>query len=265
MRDSEFAKKSLGQNFLKNEKVLLEMCRAGAVGPEDTVLEIGPGRGALTKVLLETGARVIAVEKDDRLIGELETLFAPFRAQGKFTLLHTDVLNFFPQDAGLVQGRYKVIANIPYYITGAIIEKFLTEEHPPSCMVCMVQKEVAERIVAHDGKESLLSVSVKLFGIPRKVMTVTRGNFVPMPDVDSAVIAITEIAKTNLVTVSEQKFFEVVKTCFASKRKQIATTLKEKYGFDRSSRALIATSIDGMRRPETLSVNEWVALTRALD
>jgi 16S rRNA (adenine1518-N6/adenine1519-N6)-dimethyltransferase len=264
MRDSEFAKKSLGQNFLKNEKVLLDMCVAGEVTSGDTVLEIGPGRGVLTQVLLEKGARVIAVEKDDRLISELETRFAPFIAEGRFVLRHADVLEFFPQDVGLAAGQYKVIANIPYYITGAIIEKFLTEERAPSCMVCMVQKEVAERIVARDGKESLLSISVKLFGTPHKIMNVSRGNFVPIPEVDSAVIVIKQITRSRLAAVSEQKFFEVVKTCFASKRKQIATTLKEKYGFDLASRALVNTSIDGMRRPETLSVEEWVALTRAL-
>ena len=264
MRDSEFAKKSLGQNFLKNEKVLLNMCAAGEVCSGDTVLEIGPGRGALTQVLLEKGARVIAVEKDDRLINELETRFASFIQEGKFELRHADVLEFFPQDAGLVAGQYKVIANIPYYITGAIIEKFLTEERVPSCMVCMVQKEVAERIVARDGKESLLSISVKLFGTPYKIINVARGNFVPMPEVDSAVIAIKQITRSRLATISEQKFFEVVKTCFASKRKQIATTLKEKYGFDLASRALIKTTIDGMRRPETLSVDEWIKLAQAL-
>src|SRR3990167_5903415 len=169
------AKKSLGQHFLKSERALRTMVEAGKVTKEDTVLEIGPGRGVLTEKLLAVGCQVIAVEKDDGLFELLEQKFAKEIASSKLTLIHDDILNF-----KLKIENYKLVANIPYNITGAILKKILETDYQPETMVLLVQKEVAERIVGKRGsrastKESILSISVKAYGIPRYVETVKAG------------------------------------------------------------------------------------------
>ncbi len=160
------AKKSLGQNFLKSKRALSEIISAGEVNHDDLVLEIGPGQGALTEKILETGAKVIAVEKDDRLISLLNEKFIKETNSGQFTLIHGDILDL--DLAFLKNSEFKLIANIPYYITGLIFRKFLEGNIQPSKIVIMVQKEIADRIIARDGKESLLSISVKAYGQPKK-------------------------------------------------------------------------------------------------
>ena len=168
------AKKSLGQNFLNSDGALDAIIKAGRVTKGDKVLEIGPGKGALTKRLLDAGANVIAIEKDDRLIPILEDLFAKEIKTKKLTLIHGDVLKFDPLLNELKTKEYKLIANIPYYITGEITRKFLSGNFQPSVIVVLVQKEVAERITTStqgatkikEGKESILSISVKAYDIP---------------------------------------------------------------------------------------------------
>ena len=162
------AKKSLGQNFLKSKTALLAMIKAGEIISDDIVLEIGPGQGALTEKILETGAKVIAVEKDDRLIEVLDEKFAESVKNSQFTLIHGDILELDLNKMGLKNGNFKLIANIPYYITGLIFRKFLSGDIQPKKLVIMVQKEIADRIVARDGKESLLSLSVKAYGDVKK-------------------------------------------------------------------------------------------------
>ncbi len=179
------AKKSLGQNFLKSKTALLAMVKAGEITKKDLVLEIGPGQGALTEKLLETGAKVIAVEKDDRLIEVLEEKFANESASGQFRLVHGDILDVDLNSLNLAPYTFKLIANIPYYITGLIFRKFLEEGPQPEKIVILVQKEIADRIVARDGKESLLSISIKVYGLPKKIMKVEKENFSPKPKVDS--------------------------------------------------------------------------------
>ena len=189
------AKKSLGQNFLKSKKALFAMIEAGKVSAGDIVLEIGPGQGALTEKLLETGADVIAIEKDDRLIAILEEKFAEAIQDGALRLVHADVLEEDIAALGLKNNKYKLIANIPYYITGQIFRKFLSGNIQPSKLVMMVQKEIADRIIARDGKESLLSLSVKAYGTPKKIMKVEKENFSPQPKVDSAILLVDNISK----------------------------------------------------------------------
>ena len=213
------AKKSLGQNFLKSEPALNMMCEAGEVSDKDTVLEIGPGKGALTKKLLEKAKRVIAVEKDHELFEFLQEKFVDEIKNGKLELINGDILEFDPTTYYLLlTTSYKLIANIPYNITGAIFKKFLSSSFQPEKMVLLVQKEVADRVVARapgnkksGGKESILSLSVKAYGDPKYIMKVHKRFFSPSPKVDSAIISISNISKNNFKTGKEEElFFDVV-------------------------------------------------------
>ncbi len=157
------AKKALGQHFLTSKKIVSEIASVAELTRDDTVLEVGPGKGVLTRALLETGAHVVAVEKDRDLV---ETLSHPFASEidsKQLTIVQGDVLTFEPAAYGLKEHAYKLVANIPYYITGEIMRRFLSGGSQPERMVLLVQKEVAERVVARDTKESILSMSVKLY------------------------------------------------------------------------------------------------------
>ena len=250
------AKKSLGQNFLKSKKALTRICEAGELSSGDIVLEIGPGKGALTEKLLEKGAQVIAIEKDDSLIPFLQEKFTNEIKSGQFILLNQDVLDFnIPKNIK----KYKLIANIPYNITGAIFKKFLEEEKQPEKMVLLVQKEVAERIIAKDGKESILSISVKIYGLPKYIMTVGKKFFSPSPKVDSAVILISDISKNTFNgNISEKKFFEILKAGFAHKRKLVLSnltkTFKQKDEFEIIFNKL---KINKNSRAENLTAQNW--------
>lgn len=220
------AKKSLGQNFLNSAIIVEKIVEVGEVKPTETILEAGPGRGVLTELLLKKAMRVVAVEKDDELIGFLNKKFAFEISSGKFELVHKDILEFNPEKHGLENGKYKIIANIPYYITGIFLKKFLSGVIQPSKMVLMVQKEVAERIVAKNKKESILSLSVKVYGMPKYIQVVKACYFSPQPKVDSAIISIENISKSFFDDVSEKDFFDLIKTSFAGKRKILKNNLK---------------------------------------
>lgn len=251
-----FAKKSLGQNFLISSAPIRKMIEECNVSNKDTVLEIGPGKGILTRALLETGSKVIAVEKDDSLIPVLQATFPKEIISGQLKLIHGDVLELNIEN--ILNSPYKLIANIPYYITGEIIRKFLESNFQPTCMALLVQKEVAERIVAKDGKESILSISVKVYGEPKYGGTVKRGLFRPIPNVDSAVLIINNISKDFFKDISEGKFFEIVKKGFSQKRKQLKGTLGEIISIEKIEEAID----DATRRPETLSKEEWLKLAK---
>jgi len=252
------AKKSLGQNFLNSDGALDAIIKAGRVVKGDTVLEIGPGKGALTKRLLNAGANVIAIEKDDRLIPVLEELFVKEIKSKQLILIHGDILEFNPSIYGLQTTDYKLIANIPYYITGEITRKFLSRDFQPSLMVVLVQKEVAERIISKDKKESILSISVKTYGEPKYIQTVKAGCFFPPPKVDSAILLIDNISKKNFKnTQQEQKFFEIVKTGFAHKRKTLSSNLKKLIPKEK----LASIGIKENERAENISLKQWLELT----
>lgn len=254
--DKLIAKKSLGQNFLNSDGALSAIILAGKVKKGDVVLEIGPGKGSLTKELLKTGAKVVAVEKDDRLIPILEELFAREIKSGKFTLIHKDILEVNLEEYSLKVGGYKLIANIPYYITGEITRKFLSGNFQPSLIVILVQKEVAERIVVKDGKESILSISIKAYGEPKYIQTVKAGSFFPPPKVDSAILLIDNISKNNFKKVNEQKFFEIMKAGFAHKRKTISSNLKTFV----TKEKLAELGINEKERAERLSMKQWLEI-----
>ncbi len=250
-----FAKKSLGQNFLRSKTALAKIIGAGDLKPDDVVLEVGPGDGVLTLELLARAGKVTSVEKDNRLIPVLRQKFSAEISSGKLDLIHGDILDFSPSSHNLKAASYKLIANIPYYITGQLIRKFLESEHQPSRMVLLLQKEVAERVVARDGKESLLSLSVKAYGTARIIAPVPAGSFVPAPKVDSAILAITDISKKFFGPVSEEKFFGILKTGFAHKRKKLAGNLKNSYSYIENT--LKNLGIEQNARPENLSLSDW--------
>ena len=254
------AKKSLGQHFLKSKRAISKIIQAAELGAGDVVLEIGPGRGALTKALLETGARVIAVEKDSDMIEVLEQLFADEIESGRLLLIRDDILTFDPTAHGLQQGKYKLIANIPYYITGEIIRRFLSEVVQPERVVVLVQKEVATRIVVRDGKESILSLSVKAYGTPKLVMTVPARNFAPAPKVDSAILSITNISHERLSSEKEERFFTIIKQAFSQKRKQLAGTIPPLVSKEILIEFLTQQKLPVTARPEELSFEDWMKL-----
>ncbi|MFA5652002.1 MAG: 16S rRNA (adenine(1518)-N(6)/adenine(1519)-N(6))-dimethyltransferase RsmA [Candidatus Paceibacterota bacterium] len=256
------AKKSLGQNFLKSKLALLAMIKAGEITNKDTVLEIGPGQGALTEKLLETGGKVIAVEKDDRLIEFLNEKFANEKKKGQFKLIHDDILELDLDTIGLKNGNFKLIANIPYYITGLIFRKFLEGNIQPSKLVIMVQKEIADRIIARDEKESLLSLSVKAYGMAKKIMKVEKENFSPAPKVDSAILLVDNISKVFFEEIDEKSFFEVIKTGFAHKRKMLIANLKEKFGKNDLQKIFQDLKISEKTRSEDLKLENWKELIK---
>lgn len=259
------AKKSLGQNFLKSKKALADIVQAARITPGDTVLEVGPGKGALTGALLAAGAHVIAIEKDRELIPLLKESFTEAIHTKQLELIDGDIVEFEPADHPLLKKTYKLVANIPYYITGLLFRKFLESAHQPEVMVFLVQKEVAERIVARDGKESILSISVKAYGTPKYIGKVGKEYFSPAPSVDSAIIAVYDISKQKLNGIPEKAFFDLLHAGFAHKRKKLAGNLKEGApGYDKEtiSTAFSACSIDPDARAEELSVEQWICLAQ---
>lgn len=260
------AKKSMGQNFLKSAEALRKMCEAGEVNDRDTIVEIGPGKGALTEKLLERAQKVIAVEKDRDLIDILSEKFEEEIKNGKLLLLNDNILYFEPSKYGLKEGGYKVIANIPYNITGAIIKRFLSEVTKPSIMTLLVQKEVAERIVARDNKESILSLSVKAYGTPRYIMKVHKRFFSPAPKVDSAIISINNISNSYLKDKNiEDSFFRIIKAAFAHKRKVLRKNLEEiEKDSKKIDEVMVKLDIDPKSRAEDVKFDKWIAINNYL-
>ncbi len=256
-------KKSLGQHFLNNTRVPELMAEAGNVQKGDTVLEIGPGTGALTRELLTRGAYVIAFEADIRAIEVLKSTFAQEIVRNNLTIVHGDVREIDLLALGLQNNSFKIVANIPYYLSGFLFRTFLEHEIQPSNLVFLVQREVAERI-ARDKKESLLSLSIKVFGDPKYIKTIGKGNFTPPPKIDSAIIAISNISKTRLDGVSQKFFFEILHQGFKSKRKQLLGNLADRY--DRTSLVEIFSSLglSAKIRGEDLSFSLWIQLCHKL-
>lgn len=218
------AKKHLGQHFLISDGVLKHIIEGGRVSQKDTVLEIGPGQGALTEHLLETGATVIAIEKDHELIPYLNMKFESYIRSGKLVLHEGDALSF---DYRLIEvDSYKVIANIPYYITGALFRTLFSLKTFPELVLLMIQKEVAER-VTQDNKENKLSLSLKCYGTTVYLETVPAAYFKPAPKVDSALLLIKDISRDffEVNSFTEKQWFEIINKSFAQKRKTLLNNL----------------------------------------
>jgi 16S rRNA (adenine1518-N6/adenine1519-N6)-dimethyltransferase len=256
-------KKSLGQNFLTSKTIAKSIALAGKPNPDETIIEIGPGEGFLTEELLKICNKIVVIEKDHRLIPILNEKFKNDISKGKLTVIEEDILDFDIEKNG-IDIKYRIIANIPYYITGQIIRKFLEANKKPISMTLLLQKEVAERILARDGKESLLSLSVKIFGKPSIVRTVGRGAFNPVPNVDSAVLNIEEISNKKLDGVDQDDFFKVIHAGFAHKRKQLLPNLSNLFNKDMVSQALIDLKINPKIRAEDVKLDDWIKITKKI-
>lgn len=249
----------LGQHFLVGQWAAAKLAEVVGVRPGETILEIGPGKGALTKELLRTGARVLAVEKDRSLVEHLRKTFAQEIASGYLDLVEQDIRGFDPRHSKLDARSYCVAANIPYYISGEIIRKFLTANPQPRAIALLVQNEVANRIVARDAKESILSISVKSFGAPKIIAKVSRGNFAPPPSVDSAILLIGNVSRVFFEGIDESSFFEIVRAGFSSKRKFLLRNL-EKFGFTKPE--FETCGVGERARAEDVPLEKWKCLAR---
>jgi len=253
-------KKSLGQNFLVNPALLERIVQAAGVGADDTVMEVGPGAGTLTYPLARAARRVVAVELDPQMVGLLgETLSDCPNVE----IVHADILKL-DLDAALGDAPYKVVANLPYYITSAVIRRFLDRARPPATMVLMVQHEVAQRIMAKPGDLSLLAVSVQFYAEPSPVLKLPAGAFYPAPNVDSAVIRLD--VRPSRPVVNVETFFRVAHAGFGQKRKTLRNSLATGLELSgaQSETLLARAGIDPQRRAQTLTIDEWVRLANAL-
>lgn len=243
------AKKSLGQNFLVNPGVLDKVVKAAELDKDDIAIEVGPGTGVLTEKLSEKVRRVISVEKDRRLIEGLENKFAGSNVE----IVEADVLKFNPGSYPLMAGGYKIIGNIPYYITSHLLKTIFEKWPRPELVVLMVQKEVAQRIVTKPPHMNLLALSVQFYAEPKIISYVSRGSFRPIPKVDSAIILLTSKIKTADEKQKEQ-FFKIIKRAFAGKRKQLKNTV----GLELLNKA----GIKPESRPEELTLEDWLKLSK---
>jgi 16S rRNA (adenine1518-N6/adenine1519-N6)-dimethyltransferase len=253
-------KKSLGQNFLHDPNVLEKIVASAELSPDDTVLEIGAGTGTLTEVLARRSKRVIAVEMDERLRPILETRLGPYP---NVTVIYQDILTT-DVPALMGEGEYVVVANVPYYITSAILRHLLETARRPRRLVLTMQLEVAERLIAKPGDMSVLSVSAQFYAQTRVVTRLKPGTFWPHPEVDSAVVRMETYRVPPVDVPDVTTFFRVVKAGFSQKRKQLKNSLASGLGIETTGAVhlLESAEIDPRRRPETLTLEEWAALTR---
>lgn len=252
------AKQQLGQNFLMHGATARRIAGSLALPKGSRVFEIGPGTGMLTRALLDEGLVVTAIETDRELMSGLEEAFSDDISKKSLTLIQGDIRTF---DLSVLQQPYHVIANIPYYITGEILRLLLTAKHKPSHMALLVQKEVAVR-VARAEKESLLSLSVKAYGLPSIAFSVPRGAFRPAPKVDSAVLLIKSIA-SDFSTVEEEKtFFEILHAGFGQKRKRLGKNLEALFAREDIERVFSELSLSPNTRSEDVPLSTWLSLAR---
>jgi 16S rRNA (adenine1518-N6/adenine1519-N6)-dimethyltransferase len=260
------ARKGLGQHFLIDGEVLKLITAAAELTPADVVVEVGPGLGILTRELARQAGQVIAIELDNKLASLLEQTLASFK---NVTIINEDVLKIKPEallKEQKVRLPYKVVANLPYYITSPVLRHFLEASAKPQMMLVMVQKEVAEAIVAKPGEMSLLSVSIQFYGEPRIISSVPAQSFYPAPEVDSAVLRI-DLYPRPAVAVDEESFFELVRAGFTAPRKQIANSLAQGLGLPKAEvlPLLGRANIASQRRAETLTLEEWAQLWRVFE
>lgn len=256
------AKKSLGQNFLVDRRIVSRILAAAELSPNDAVLEIGPGRGILTRPLSERAASLTTIELDNALAAALA---AEFASQSHVHIVHADarevdIPSLVPQDT-----PYKLVANLPYYAAQPIIRRFLEAKHKPILMVVMVQREVARNMTAAPGAMSLLSVATQLYGKPRIVASVPPRAFRPAPKVTSAIVRIDVFPKPALPVESIDAFFTLARAGFSAPRKQIHNCLQQGLSISRAeAEAMLSDAlIDPRRRPQTLSLDDWGSLYAA--
>ena len=252
------AHKGLGQNFLQDPLALEGIVAASQIQPTDIVLEIGPGLGSLTRYLAAAAKEVIAVELDGNLIPPLKAVLAPYE---NINVIHGDILKLSPENL-ISEDNYLVVANIPYYITSAVIRHLLESKSRPRRIVLTIQKEVAQRICAKPGDMSLLALSVQVYGAPRLAAQIPAEAFFPAPKVDSAVLIIDIYPSPKVKEELLGKFFKLVKAGFSQKRKTLRNSLSSGLHISPTGAVelLNRTNIDPQRRAETLSIEEWERL-----
>ena len=264
--------KHLGQNFLTDKKVVKKIIKTADLKSTDTVLEIGPGLGALTKELVKKVKQVIVCEKDPKMCQILKQTLKDFK---NIEIINGDILKFqIPNYKLQINSKsktqnYKIVANLPFYITAPIIRKFLETKFPPKEMVLLVQKEVAQRICQKPGRMNLLAISVQLYAKPEIISYVSKKSFWPQPKVDSAIIKIVPRKKYN---VNKDLFFKVVKAGFSHPRKQLVNNLLAlslpnglKLNKQEFSSLLLKTNIQPSQRAETLTIDDWIRLTKTVN
>ncbi len=266
-------KQKLGQHFLVDPVILDRIVEVAELTPDDLVLEIGAGTGELTKRLAQKAGHVIAVELDQQMIPILEETLSGYH---NLTLIQGDILTFDPAELvseaptsfSIPDEAYKVVANLPYYITSAVLRHLLEALHKPKRIVVTVQREVAERIVAEPGEMSTLSVSVQFYGDPEISFRIKPGSFYPAPNVESAVVRIDLHNELPIPKEEIDRFFRVVRAGFSQRRKQIHNALSAGLGRKATKQEVIdrlqETNIDSRRRAQTLTINEWIEITQAL-
>lgn len=287
--------KIMGQNFLINQKILAKIMETAELSEKDIVLEVGPGIGTLTQSLAQKAKRVIAIEKDKIMVEIIQETFKNYR---NIEIIQDNALKFEPKSRKLKNKRYKIVANIPYYLTSPLIRKFLEEKSQPSEMVLMVQKEVAQRICSKPPKMSLLAVSVQFYAEPEIISYVSRESFWPKPKVDSAIIKIIPKSKnlnpkqermteTQNSKINTEIFFKIVKAGFSQPRKQLrnnllkmlmedkreiypvksaasdAAVFRKAEQFNRVNLWLLKSGVNPEQRAETLTTNDWVNLLKS--
>lgn len=260
-----YARKSLGQHFLKCRWVSETMIKAAELSQDDTVLEIGPGRGALTRALAKHAKLVMAVEKDELLARRLSLEFKS-EAVGNVAVIPADILRLKLSDILPGPASYKVVANIPYYLTARILRLLLDNSPRPNLVVFTVQKEVARRIVARPPRMNLLALSIQALGKPRVIKMVPADCFFPKPKVDSAIIKISAISDRFFKEAGIDKgfFFEILRRAFSQKRKHLSNSLARLYA---KKAVLAAVKKAGLKpgiRPEEMSLEEWARLAKII-
>ena len=248
-----------GQNFLLNEIVLQEMLESVPLKAGDALFEVGPGLGALTGYLCQTGYPVMSVEKDPKFLPVLEDLKKKFK---NFQFEQEDILKFNLAKWAQDNSSYHVVANIPYYITGKIIQYFIASQIRPKTITLLVQKEVAENLSAKAGRLNLLAISVQLYGDVKKLANVLARDFYPSPKVDSAVIQIIFHDRPKYEVTNQKKFFALLRACFSGKRKQLHNTLANYLHSTKieAENILKELKINSISRPQELTIEEWISL-----
>jgi 16S rRNA (adenine1518-N6/adenine1519-N6)-dimethyltransferase len=251
-------RKSLGQNFLADHNALLKIVRDAEIGPDDEVLEIGAGLGSLTRLLAVSARSVTAIEIDRELFPVLEAVTEPFE---NVRLVEGDVLKI-PMETLLAGDGYKVVANIPYYITSAVIRHLLEAQVRPERLVLTMQREVAERILSQDEKMSLLSLSVQIYGQARIASQIPAACFIPEPKVDSSVLVVDIYPEPKLSREEVDLLFRLAHAAFNQKRKMLRNSLQAVLGGDSDvvSTKLLEVGINPQARPENLALDDWIKL-----
>jgi len=257
------ARKRLGQHFLVDGSVLRKILAAAEITPDDVIVEVGSGLGIMTAELAKLAGWVITVELDDNLVAMLRQNLSSFH---NITIINQDIIKTNPasilKESGIPTSRYKVAANLPYYITSPVLRHFLEADVKPERMIVMVQKEVARQIVAKPGDRSVLTIAVQFYGKPNIVAYVPASAFYPAPKVDSAILRIDVYPQPPVPVTDAKTFFEVVRSGFTQPRKQIANSFSQGTALPKEEvRVLLAKAgVDPQRRAETLTLEEWAKL-----